>query len=42
MKTNDLDDRFIDALEMMFKNKEIEIAVCETTQSESDETDYLL
>ncbi|NOY61509.1 MAG: hypothetical protein GXO75_21570 [Calditrichaeota bacterium] len=42
MKANDLDNRFIDALKMMFKNKEIEIAVCEATQSESDETDYLL
>ena len=42
MKAEELDSRFIRALKTMFKDKDIEIAVCESVQSEEDETDYLL
>ena len=42
MKAEELDSRFLRALKAMFKDKEIEIAVCESTQSEEDETAYLL
>jgi antitoxin YefM len=42
MKTEELDSRFLRALKAMFKDKEIEIAVCEAAQSEEDETEYLL
>ncbi len=42
MKAEELDSRFLRALKMMFKDKEIEIAVCESAQSEEDETAYLL
>lgn len=37
VKADELDQSFLDALKAMFKNKEIEIAVYE-----SDETEYLL
>ena len=42
IKADELDSRFLEALKAMFKNKEIEIAVCEATQREEDETAYLL
>ncbi|HYE76109.1 MAG TPA: hypothetical protein VEF04_22380 [Blastocatellia bacterium] len=42
MKANELDARFLRALKALFKDKEIEIAVCETTLEEEDETTYLL
>lgn len=42
MKTEELDRRFLRALKAMFKDKEIEIVVCEAAQSEEDETEYLL
>jgi antitoxin YefM len=42
MKAEELDSRFLRALKAMFKDKEIEIVVCEATQSEEDETTYLL
>jgi antitoxin YefM len=42
MKADELDSRFIRALKTMFKDKEIEISVCESAQSEEDETKYLL
>jgi antitoxin YefM len=42
MKADELDSRFIRALKTMFKDKEIEIAVCESDQSQEDETEYLL
>jgi antitoxin YefM len=42
MKAEELDSRFLRALKAMFKDKEIEIAVCEAGQSEEDETEYLL
>jgi antitoxin YefM len=42
MKAEDLDNRFLRALKAMFKDKEIEIAVCEATDAEEDETAYLL
>lgn len=42
INADDLDSRFLKALKALFKNKEIEIAVCETAQGENDETAYLL
>lgn len=42
MKANELDNRFLKSLKAMFKDKEIEIAVSETTALEEDETAYLL
>lgn len=42
MKVEELDSRFLRALKAMFKDKEIEISVCEAGQSEEDETAYLL
>jgi antitoxin YefM len=42
MKADELDSRFLKALKAMFKDKEIEIVVCEVAQGEEDETAYLL
>jgi antitoxin YefM len=42
INADELDGRFLRALKAMFKNKEIEIVVCEAAQSEEDETAYLL
>ncbi|MCI0695098.1 hypothetical protein L0337_24190 [candidate division KSB1 bacterium] len=42
LNANDLDSRFLRALKALFKNKEIEIAVCEAAEIEEDETTYLL
>ncbi len=41
MKAEELDNRFLKSLKAMFKDKEIEIVVCEAEQSEDDETAYL-
>jgi antitoxin YefM len=42
IKADELDGRFLKALKALFKNKEIEIAVCEAPEIEEDETAYLL
>ena len=42
INAEELDSRFLRTLKAMFKDKEIEIVVCETAQSEEDETAYLL
>jgi antitoxin YefM len=42
MKAEELDSRFIRALKAIFKGKEIEIVVCESSNIEEDETAYLL
>jgi antitoxin YefM len=42
LNANELDGRFIRALKAMFKNKEVEIAVCDVSEIEGDETTYLL
>ncbi|MEK7830686.1 MAG: hypothetical protein AAB401_06335 [Acidobacteriota bacterium] len=42
INADELDSRFLKALKALFKNKEIEIAVCETAQVEEDETAFLL
>jgi len=42
VNADELDSRFLKALKAMFENREIEIAVCETVQSEEDGTSYLL
>ena len=41
LKANELDSNFLKSLKSLFKDKEIEIAVCETP-TEDDETAYLL
>ena len=42
LKADELDSRFLKALKALFKDKEIEIAVCEAAEIEEDETTYLL
>ena len=42
INADELDSSFLKGLKAMFKNKEIEIVVCEAEQSEEDETAYLL
>lgn len=42
INADELDSRFLKALKALFKNKEIEITVCEAVQEEQDETAYLL
>jgi len=42
VNADELDSRFLKALKAMFKNKEIEIVVCQATQIAEDETAYLL
>jgi antitoxin YefM len=42
IKADESDGRFLKALKALFKNKEIEIAVCEAPEIEEDETAYLL
>lgn len=42
INADELDSRFLKALKALFKNKQIEIAVCEAAEGEEDETSYLL
>ncbi len=42
INADELDSRFLRAVKALFKNKEIEIAVCEAPEIEEDETAYLL
>ena len=42
MNETELDSRFLRALKAMFKDKDIEIVICEAAQNEEDETAYLL
>jgi len=42
VNADELDSRFLNAVKAMFENREIEIAVCGATESEEDETSYLL
>lgn len=42
IKADELDTDFLEALKLLFKNKEIEIAVCEAEPNQEDETNYLL
>lgn len=42
VKANELDSSFLEALKILFKDKEIEIAICESNQNQEDETHYLL
>lgn len=42
LRADELDQRFLDTLKSQFQDREIEIAVCEATESAEDETAYLL
>jgi antitoxin YefM len=42
MNAKELDSSFLRTLKDKFKDKDIEIVVCEAAQSEEDETAYLL
>ena len=42
MNAGELDSRFLKALKAMFKDKDIEIVISEASQTEEDETAYLL
>ena len=39
---NELDMRFVESLKSLFGEREIEIAVCDASEREEDETEYLL
>lgn len=42
LRAEELDQRFLDTLKSQFRDREIEIAVCEAADSAEDETAYLL
>ena len=42
LNANELDGKFLKSLKSLFKDKEIEIAVCETPEAGEDETAYLM
>jgi antitoxin YefM len=42
LKASELDSKFLDAVQDLFQDREIEISVCETAEEEEDETAYLL
>lgn len=42
LRAEELDQRFLETLKSQFHDREIEIAVCEVTESSEDETAYLL
>jgi antitoxin YefM len=42
LRAEELDQRFLDTLKSQFRDREIEIAVCEVAESAEDETAYLL
>lgn len=42
IKADELDTDFLEALKILFKDKEIEISVCEAEQNQESETHYLL
>jgi antitoxin YefM len=42
INADELNEKFIASIKAQFQHKDIEIAICETTQSEQDETGYLL
>ena len=42
INTDELNENFIASIKAQFQHKDIEIAICETAQTERDETDYLL
>ena len=42
VNADELNENFLASLKAQFQHKEIEIAICETAQTEQDETDYFL
>jgi hypothetical protein len=42
INADELNENFIASIKTQFQHKEIEISICETGQTEQDETDYLL
>jgi hypothetical protein len=42
INTDELNENFIASIKAQLQHKDIEIAICETAQSEQDEADYLL
>jgi antitoxin YefM len=42
LRADELDQRFLDTLKHQYQDREIEISICEATDSEEDETSYLL
>jgi antitoxin YefM len=42
INAKELNSDFLKSLKTMFKNKDIEIAICEASEVEEDETAYLL
>jgi len=42
INADELNENFIASVKAQFQHKDIEIAICETAETEQDETDYLL
>lgn len=42
LRANELDETFLETVKSQFGEREIEIAVCEATETQHDETAYLL
>jgi antitoxin YefM len=42
LRANELDEAFLETVESQFGEREIEVAVCEATDVQEDETAYLL
>jgi len=42
INADELNENFIASIKAQFQHKDIEIAICETAQTEHDETGYLL
>jgi len=42
INADELNENFIASIKAQFQHKDIEIAICETAQTEQDETGYLL
>ncbi|WP_019865760.1 hypothetical protein [Methylovulum miyakonense] len=42
INADELNENFLASVKAQFQHKNIEIAICETAETEQDETDYLL
>ena len=42
LKASELNDDFLNSVKALFHDKVVEIAICDTTDAEEDETEYLL
>lgn len=42
LKASELNDDFLNSVKALFHDKMVEIAICDTAETEEDETEYLL